>query len=567
MKILKIKKSIILYCIFLLIMLIVITGKRNLHVDEVASYILSNNNESISLDFEEGKTYTSIRQLYLESVAVNSVAEQFNFINVWGNQAKDVHPPLYYVILHIICSLNLGRFSIWYAASINICFAMFTLYIVRKLMNLFIDDLAIINLCSILYITSAGILQNVSFLRMYVMAMFWVTLTAYLFIKVYDEKFSWKRWIQIGLTAIAGALTHYYCIIYLCATCIVFGVCLIFQRRYKEIVCLLVDMITAAVISIGIFPSMLRHMFAGYRGAESFYNILFGTWNDYWERIKNFYKFLNTQMLGGVGGGGMVFALLIILLFVVLKKEYDFLANSLNKTHIMKWLIIGIPIAIYFCFVSISAVYVTDRYLFPIYSVTFVLFLCILHAIWRGLVSVKYEYIVMCLIGTVFIIHGLGNAQWDYLYKSSVELLSRAQIYSERNCISVYDIAWKEQSTFYEMENYKSVTFIDREHLNLIQQCKDLAEDGFILNILGGDDDRIITTIKQYYPYMNKCEKLGEYTYSTTYFICEDTNIDDGVNNPSELTNFMSESKDSIYGQLERLGSLGQWIKSIFDHE
>ncbi len=29
-------------------------------------------------------------------------------------------------------------------------------------------------------------------------------------------------------------------------------------------------------------------------------------------------------------------------------------------------------------------------------------------------------------------------------------------------CISVYDIKWKEQPAFYEMKNYKSVTFISQ---------------------------------------------------------------------------------------------------------
>lgn len=38
-------------------------------------------------------------------------------------------------------------------------------------------------------------------------------------------------------------------------------------------------------------------------------------------------------------------------------------------------------------------------------------------------------------------------------------------------------------------------------------------------NIIGGNDDKIISMIQSNYPYLNKCEKIGGYAYSTTYFI------------------------------------------------
>lgn len=82
-------------------------------------------------------------------------------------------------------------------------------------MGFYINDKIFIDFISIIFITSEGILQNISFFRMYVMAMFWITLTAYLFVKALIEKVCWKHWILIDLVAVSGALTHYYCIIYL----------------------------------------------------------------------------------------------------------------------------------------------------------------------------------------------------------------------------------------------------------------------------------------------------------------------------------------------------------------
>lgn len=182
-----------------------------------------------------------------------------------------------------------------------------TLYILRKLLYLFVKDIAFIDFCSIVFSLSAGILQNVSFFRMYVMAMFWVTLMAYLLIQAFGEGFSWKRWTQIGFTAIAGALTHYYCIIYLSASCLILGICLIIGKRWKDIAALMAYMLCAAAVSIAIFPAMLNHMFFGYRGTQSIDNLTQTTSMEQWERIKNFYGFLNTQMLGKIGGGGVYY--------------------------------------------------------------------------------------------------------------------------------------------------------------------------------------------------------------------------------------------------------------------
>lgn len=182
----------------------------------------------------------------------------------------------------------------------------------------------------------------------------------------------------------------------------------------------------------------------------------------------------------------------------------------------MRWLIVGIPIGAFFLFVSETAVYVTDRYLFPIYAVTLCLFLALIAVIWKKLAEDKTVYLVMCLVGTVLITNGFGNAHWEYLYRSA----GNQADYSGRNCICVYDsVRWKVQSTFYEVKNYKSATFISQEHTDSILQRADLFEDGFMLTVIGGNDENIINMILGSYPYLNRYEQVGAYTYSNTYFI------------------------------------------------
>lgn len=515
----KIRKSMFIYVFFSMVMVLTIINKRNFHIDEMCSYILSNSTDNIVMEFEEGYTY-SPEMIYLENIAVMNVEEQFNFANVWANQTKDVHPPLYYLILHIICSFYVGKFSIWYAAVINLCFALLTLYILRKMMNVFIKDTVVIDLGSILFALSVGVLQNVSFLRMYVMAMFWVILMTFFCIKVYESKFTWKLWIEMGAIAIASALTHYYCIIFLCASCLVLGVYLLNEKRWVDIVALCISMTIAALVSITIFPAMLTHMFSGYRGAESMDNLMQGTWREWGERIKSFYEYINIEMLGKIGG----VAAITFLLFgscILLQKQQNW-RRFFNKNK--KYFIVGFPIVIYFIFVSKSAVYVTDRYLFPIYASAFGLLWC---AIYNGLekLTEKNRYIVICLIGAILIVNEYTNTEWNYLYKESEELLNRAKEYSDENCICVYDVKSKTQPAFLEMKNYKSVTFISQENSNSILQRVDLMNDGFILEIMGGNDDEIINMVLESIPYLDRYEKIGEYMYGKTYRIFSSTYI------------------------------------------
>ena len=63
---------------------------------------------------------------------------------------------------------------------------------------------------------------------------------------------------------------------------------------------------------------------------------------------------------------------------LALRKKQDGEHFVFDKQSFMKWMILLIPPILYFIFVSESAAYVTDRYLFPIYAVIFGLFLCIM---------------------------------------------------------------------------------------------------------------------------------------------------------------------------------------------
>lgn len=315
----KVKRNVqnrsgILYLLFLLMMILIMANKKNLHVDEVFTYGLSNYTEGMAITPIEGKTYSPAESFPLEYMTVNSGA-RFNYSNVWKNQLEDTHPPLYYMLVHTVCSIFPGKFSIWYAGIINIVFALLTLYVVRRLVYELTQNENAVFFVSLLFIFSAGILSTVTFLRMYIMAMFEVSLITLLFVRAMTTGYTWKFYVQAIVISIAGALTHYYFIVYLFFLCLSFGIYLLVNRRIKDMGTLILSMAIAGGVSIAIFPGMIKHMFLkeGYRGQEAINNLKhFSLW-EYGKQLKTFYSFMNEQLFGGI----LTYILITGLIFLI----------------------------------------------------------------------------------------------------------------------------------------------------------------------------------------------------------------------------------------------------------
>ncbi len=94
-------------------------NKINYHYDERLTFGLANNTMG-GVKIENGKVYHGF-SLYNDYLSVRNT-ERFDYKGVWKNQAKDVHPPFYYVIIHTICSFFPEQYSKWFGIIPNIIF-------------------------------------------------------------------------------------------------------------------------------------------------------------------------------------------------------------------------------------------------------------------------------------------------------------------------------------------------------------------------------------------------------------------------------------------------------------
>lgn len=504
----------LLYCLFILFMILVIGNKKNLHVDEVQSYGLSNHEGG--MEFEEGCTYYPSNVLWLDYMTADS-ENRFHYGKVWRNQASDVHPPLYYAILHTICSFFPGSFSKWFAGVINILFATGTLFVFRKMVSLLMCDEKLQRLISIAFIGSAGILSAVSFFRMYIMAMFWVTVLTYLVWKQIGES-SWKFYIELFLCVVCGALTHYYCVLYAILISIAYGILLLYKKAWKEtgLFCLTQGM--AAVVSLVVFPAMLYHVFAGYRGKEAFDNLAGNFSYNGFSRIMTYVEKLDGDLFGSLFGYTVMGVGICLLIFGIQGRKNELTDEGRIKAERLFCMIFAE--VLYFLVVAISSAYLTQRYMTPIYAVLFLTIFYLVSA-WMKKKFATYYLYGMILITTIICVNGLRNIQWPNLKLSSEALIDAASEHSATDCLIIYDENWRIYSAYYEVSEYHSVTFLREEHLDLLNSM-DLASRSELIVMVDKkalSEVVVVDKILDLCPYLDGYEHLGGYAYTNTYYL------------------------------------------------
>lgn len=190
--------------IYLFLSVAILFCKEDFNIDEIFSYGLANSENGFAIDYEWNQEYKDPESVFLNYLTV-SEGHRFDYRNVWANQAIDVHPPLYYALLHTLCSFFPGKFSIWFAAAINIVFSILTAYIVYKIFN----EIFLIENKLILFFALTGLagceLHLITFLRMYIMLIFECTLAAYLLLKYIKAKFRKRDYAAMGILTVLGA--------------------------------------------------------------------------------------------------------------------------------------------------------------------------------------------------------------------------------------------------------------------------------------------------------------------------------------------------------------------------
>ena len=241
--------------------------KEGYHSDEIFAYGFANSYYQSLIHEDDNQNLTYVNewldtQVLKDYIVVNE-GEQFRYDSVYSNVVEDfTSPPLHYMILHTICSFFPGRFSKWFAFSINIVSFIICMFYLFKLTRLLQGDVFALCCCA-LYGFSLGARDTFIFTRMYAMCTAIIIVILYnliRYLKKYQEnqKVVNCNLIAMCIAALMGFLTNYYVISFV--GLLTFFVCiyLLFRKNIKAMFVYGLSMLATLGASVLFYPAMFR---------------------------------------------------------------------------------------------------------------------------------------------------------------------------------------------------------------------------------------------------------------------------------------------------------------------
>jgi len=155
-----IKKTEWILAILLFVILIAFgSSKAGFFVDEYFSFLNANlsPDELTAINASGVNTYSG-REL-INMCLISDKEERFDYQEVWKNQEADTHPPLYYAIVHTVCSFTMTHLDMMtIGIGINIVIALLTYFVLVKLVTLFVEKKSTAAIYAFLYSVSFSFL-------------------------------------------------------------------------------------------------------------------------------------------------------------------------------------------------------------------------------------------------------------------------------------------------------------------------------------------------------------------------------------------------------------------------
>lgn len=339
--------------------------KQGYHEDELLTYNLANSSKQLGVDGDWNSPEDFNEYL-------TAGEHRFDYKNVYDNQVVDAsHPPLYYAVVHTVCSFFPEVFSRWLAFAINVVMMTGALILLYKIGK----RITGVNLYALIgvggYAFSIACITTTIYLRMYASLTFWVLAFLYLSLRMYDRKNEVKIYecVLLLVTVLCGVLTQYFFIF--CAGLIGL-VMLIFKIKDKHIKSLLFYVgaaILGAGLALAIYPYIITNVLGGNRGLGSLKMeidvITIVTYLVY--KVFCYVQILAKEMFLGQ------LWLLILCSVCVIASFVYFRFIKKKKLPRKAWFII-VPGVAYFIFIALVSPFNSDRYVMaslPLLSLMF----------------------------------------------------------------------------------------------------------------------------------------------------------------------------------------------------
>ena len=327
--------------------------------------------------------------------------ERFRYKHIFENMAVGVHPPLFYIMLHTVCSFTPPHtFSKWQGAALNIPLWILLLFMMYKLSRRFFDDKYLALLPVVFYAYSQVGFNTVLYIRGYLMQTLWAVCLMYETVCLLQEKdVTKKRWFLIYLFSLLGMLTQYNSIIYSAIIGIVIGFGLLWQKRYNHLIILAMVMVLSLCSLFVIFPDAINVLLHSPRAIE-ISNISLSdklmNFLDPWGKTKNLSSIYTTYLWSF-----REFNNYLLWVCIILPLSYKYLYTNADKS-------IDLLIIIYLLMCLYSEFFMPEMYIYNMRYVMLVVPLIAIATIWYlsfilQNLKIKNLYLKLFLCSVVFV--------------------------------------------------------------------------------------------------------------------------------------------------------------------
>lgn len=465
--------------------------------DELFSYVSANNPDYI------GKVPKDVwlNESWYTEYASAQAEHTFEYGIPYYNQDRDVHPPLFYLFLHTACSLIPGEFSFLAGTAFNIVFFMACTVILYLLTKEVFKSKGCGLAAAFLFAVSYAGVNTMVFVRMYMLMTLIVLLHVLVYMKYMEqEKISWKGALFLGLTLVAGMLTQYYFVMIAFFFAVWYGVKFLSLKQYKKTACFVGIFAVSAGVSIGLYPTMIHHIFGTSRGVEARENL--SSTGGYLDKLKTMWGLLDSQLFTNVFLLIFLGIVILVLISLVCKKQ-------LPKEPMWKIGVILFACCGYFLIVTKIAPYQIDRYLMPIYPLIYMVVIGVVFGLMKQWVPAKVAG-ALCIIGFggLSAIHMMHSAI-PYTYAKDEIVLPRLQLAEEYS--DAYAVYVGEEEDMYDYFNAVQVLkehkgFYNIGNLNQITEIKNgmaklETEEEFLLYVNHEIDlGKVVLCMKEVFP-------------------------------------------------------------------
>lgn len=392
-----------------------------------------------------------------------------NIKSIYYNQAKDNHPPFFYILVHFSSILFNGEFTKYASFVVNIIAFILSCFVIKNILKLINKENLTIGTL-IFYGLSIGTITMVIYQRMYMVLTLFMLLYFYLSLKLYknDFKLTPKLNVVLGFTTVLGFLTQYFFAIYAFFILILMIIKMAKDKKYINIIKYVGFHILYAIIGIIAFVPCINHLLFTDRGVSNLANS---------EYFKHLYQYIEHLAYAFTIKDNVILMTIVLLCFLA---GFIYFYKKTNMKFII--LLTIVPTVFYFLINVKLTSFQELRYIMPVIPFVAITLFLILDNIFKF----KYKNIAIIFIAILLVLNGMIFSKPKLLFEEYKESIEIAEANKDKSFIFVYDNFFNHIQSIPEMMIYEKTMiinvnrdeekyFIENEQLN--------SENSYILCI------------------------------------------------------------------------------------